>query len=271
MAGHSSPPPDPTGAPLIQAKGIGVRRAGRWLVHDVDLTLTRGELVTLIGPNGGGKTTLVRVLAGVMAADSGQLQRHARLRVGYMPQRMPLDWSLPLTVRRLMSLTHRHTASDISAALDEVAMGHMANARVQSLSGGEFQRVLLARALIGRPDLLILDEPVQGVDFTGEIALYDLIGTVRRRTNCAILMVSHDLHLVMAETDRVVCMNGHICCIGRPQEVAKDDEFRRLFGPHAADTLAVYRHRHDHVHHDDGTLEPAISATTHAPHDAVID
>ncbi|MEQ8370493.1 MAG: metal ABC transporter ATP-binding protein [Alphaproteobacteria bacterium] len=248
------------GEPLIEASALGMQRGGRWLVHDVNLRLAAGELVTLIGPNGSGKTTLVRLLAGVMTADTGKVTRRAGLRVGYMPQRMPLDWSLPLSVRRLMTLTRRHPAAAISAALDEVAMGHMIDERVQALSGGELQRVLLARALIGRPDLLILDEPVQGVDFTGEIALYDLIGAVRQRTGCAVLMVSHDLHLVMAQTDRVICLNGHICCIGRPQEVTRDDEFRRLFGPRAADVLAVYRHHHDHVHHPDGSLAVAGAA-----------
>lgn len=242
---------------LVEAHGIGLRRAGRWLVSGVDLAVRAGEIVTLIGPNGSGKSTTAKIAIGILKADSGSVTRATGLRIGYVPQKLTIDWTLPLTVTRLLTLTGRYRSAEVTQALEEVGIAHLAQAEVQHLSGGEFQRALLARAMIGKPDLLVLDEPVQGVDFTGEVALYNLIREIRDRTGCGILLISHDLHVVMAETDTVVCLNGHVCCRGTPESVAASPEYLKLFGSRAAETLAVYRHQHDHTHLPDGRVQRA--------------
>ncbi len=247
-------PANTPASPLIEARGLGVQRGGRWLVQGVDLAIRPGEIVTLIGPNGSGKSTTVRALLGIWEPSAGEVIRQSGLHIGYVPQRLTIDWTMPLTVRRLMTLTGRHGATEIQAALKEVGIEHLAEAPVQQLSGGEFQRALLARAIIRRPALLVLDEPVQGVDFAGEIALYELIHDIRERLGCGILMISHDLHIVMGQTDTVVCLNGHVCCSGTPQAVTESPEYRALFGDQAAAALAIYRHHHDHVHLDDGRV-----------------
>ena len=260
----SAQPADET---LVKAAGIGVFRAGRWLIRDVDLTIRRGEIVTLIGPNGSGKSTTARTTLGIIKPDAGTIHRHPELTVGYVPQRLSIDRTLPLTVERLMTLTARLTPAEVQATLEWVDIGHLAKAEVQLLSGGEFQRAMLARALARKPDLLVLDEPVQGVDFTGEVALYDLIRRIRDETGCGILLISHDLHIVMAQTDTVVCLNGHVCCHGTPQSVSQNPEYVRLFGRQAAETLAVYRHHHDHVHGDDGHIADPHHDHGHADQD----
>jgi zinc transport system ATP-binding protein len=253
-AGQSPRVAEAGAAPLIEARGLGVWRGGRWLVRGVDLAIRPREIVTLIGPNGSGKSTTVKALLGILALSEGGVARLPGLHIGYVPQRLTIDWTLPLTVRRLMTLTGRHTAVEIEAAVDAVGIAHLTEAPVQQLSGGEFQRALLARALIRRPALLVLDEPVQGVDFAGEIALYELIHDIRERLGCGILMISHDLHIVMGQTDTVVCLNGHVCCSGTPQMVTESPEYRALFGSQAASALAIYRHHHDHVHLEDGRV-----------------
>jgi zinc transport system ATP-binding protein len=237
---------------LITLSGAGVRSGGRVLVENVDLTISRGEIVTLIGPNGSGKSTTAKMVTGVLKPSMGSVSRKAGLTVGYVPQKLSIDWTMPLTVERLMTLTGRHAAQDIAAALEAVGASRLRKAAVQELSGGEFQRVLFARAMIRQPDLLVLDEPVQGVDFSGEQALYDLIRQIRDRTQAGILMISHDLHVVMAETDTVLCLNGHVCCRGTPGAVKQSPEYRRLFGARAG--LAIYEHHHDHEHHADGCV-----------------
>ncbi|WP_018900625.1 metal ABC transporter ATP-binding protein [Rhizobium sp. 2MFCol3.1] len=248
--------------PLVSLSNVGVRRNGRWLVRGVDFSVSRGEIVTLIGPNGSGKSTTVKTAIGVMKADEGKVTRASGLKVGYVPQKLAIDWTLPLTVRRLMTLTGPLSASDMNEALDAVGLSHMRNAEVQHLSGGEFQRALMARAIARKPDLLVLDEPVQGVDFSGEIAIYELIKTIRNTTGCGILLISHDLHVVMAATDTVICLNGHVCCRGTPQAVTQSAEYVRLFGSRAAQSLAVYSHDHDHTHLPDGRVLHADGSVT---------
>ena len=248
--------------PLVSLSNVGVRRNGRWLVRGVDFSVSRGEIVTLIGPNGSGKSTTVKTAIGVMKADEGKVTRASGLKVGYVPQKLAIDWTLPLTVRRLMTLTGPLSASDMNEALDAVGLSHMRDAEVQHLSGGEFQRALMARAIARKPDLLVLDEPVQGVDFSGEIALYDLIKSIRNASGCGILLISHDLHVVMAETDTVICLNGHVCCRGTPEAVSRSPEYVRLFGSRAAQTLAVYSHHHDHTHLPDGRVQHADGSVT---------
>lgn len=251
---------------LIKAEGLGVRRDGRWLVRDIDLTIKRGEIVTLIGPNGSGKSTTAKLVTGILRADAGQIRRRPGLVVGYVPQKLAVDWTLPLTVSRLLTLTSRHSGAEIAEALTAVGIAHLAEAQVQQLSGGEFQRALMARAIIRKPDLLVLDEPVQGVDFSGEVAIYDLIRTIRDTTQCGVLLISHDLHVVMAATDTVLCLNGHVCCRGTPENVVESPEYMKLFGARAAGTLAVYTHHHDHAHDMDGHVHHDHTHD-HAGHD----
>jgi zinc transport system ATP-binding protein len=259
-------------SPLVSLAGAGMERSGRWLVRGVDLEVRPGEIVTLIGPNGSGKSTTAKMALGIWQPAEGTAHRAADLRVGYVPQKVSVDWTMPLTVERFMQLTNRLTPDEVAAALASTGIAHLRRAEVRELSGGEFQRAMLARAIARKPGLLVLDEPVQGVDFSGEIALYELIVEIRDRLGCGILLISHDLHVVMAATDRVICLNGHICCQGAPSVVAASDEYRRLFGDRTADALALYRHHHDHTHLPDGRVRQADgSLTDHCapgmPHD----
>lgn len=234
---------------LLQLDHIQLHRDGRPVLQDVSLTLHAGEIVTVIGPNGAGKTCLVRIALGLLTPDSGRRTLAAGLRIGYMPQKLGLNESLPLNVRRFLGLSRPGlTTATLQQALDEVGAGHVLASPVTRLSGGELQRVLLARALLREPALLVLDEPAQGVDVTGQEELYELIARMRRERGCAVLMVSHDLHLVMAATDRVLCLNHHVCCEGHPETVSGDPEFQRLFGLTRSTGLAVYSHHHDHRH-----------------------
>lgn len=249
---------------LITAENLCVAQGDAIIVDGVDIAVRRGEIVTLIGPNGAGKSTLAKALLGLLPPLSGRIVRAPGLAVGYVPQRFAPDPVLPLSVRRLMTLTRRAGEGEIVAALAETGVAHLVGRDAHDLSGGELQRVLLARCLLGNPDLLILDEPVQGVDFAGETALYGLIGDVRQRRNCGILLISHDLHVVMAAADRVVCFNRHVCCHGPPESVARHPEYERLFGRAAAAGLAVYRHHHDHVHDVSGAVKPVADADADA-------
>lgn len=230
---------------------VGVRAGDRWLLRGVTLALHVGEIVTLIGPNGAGKTTLVKALLGIVPLTTGHVNRPKAALIGYVPQRLSLDPVLPLTVRRLVSPSPKTPRDEIEAVLGETGVEARIDDPVGSLSGGEFQRVLLARALLRQPRLLVLDEPAQGVDYRGESLLSDLLARLRRERGVSILMVSHNLHVVMAATDRVVCMNGHICCSGTPHAVSTLPAFHDLFGPRS-EALAVYSHHHDHGHYADG-------------------
>ena len=243
-----------TGGALVTMRGVGVFRSRRWLIEGVDLTIRPGEIITLIGPNGSGKTTTAKTAIGVVSADAGSVERSRDLVVGYVPQKLAVDRSLPMTVSRMMTLTTRAGAPTVDEALERVGIRHLRKAQVHDLSGGEFQRALLARAMLRRPNLLVLDEPVQGVDFSGAIALYELISDLRESEGCAVLLISHDLHVVMAKTDRVVCLNGHVCCAGSPSSVAASPAYRQLFGARASEALALYRHDHDHTHLPDGQI-----------------
>ncbi len=251
-----------TNTPLVSLTNAGVERAGNWLVRGVDFAVHPREIVTLIGPNGSGKSTTAKMALGVLKPDEGRSERRDGLVVGYVPQQIAIDWTLPLTVARFMHLTGRIDKAYADHAMQATGINHLRHAEVRTLSGGEFQRVLLARAMARKPDLLVLDEPVQGVDFAGEIALYDLIKSIRDETGCGVLLISHDLHVVMAATDRVVCLNGHVCCQGTPTAVASSEEYKTLFGARAAPTLAVYEHNHDHTHLPDGTVRHADGTIT---------
>jgi zinc transport system ATP-binding protein len=231
---------------LLKLDRVSVQLSNRVILEAVSLELERSEIVTVIGPNGAGKSTLVKVALGLIKPVQGYVQRRSNLSIGYMPQRLQIDASLPLTTQRFLQLggADRRAAA---AALAEVEMAGMEAQPLQALSGGELQRVLLARALLRKPDLLVLDEPVQGVDLAGQTAMYDLIGAVRQRHHCGVLMVSHDLHWVMAKTDHVVCLNQHVCCQGHPEHVGNDPAYQALFGDNPRN-IAPYHHHHNHAH-----------------------
>lgn len=236
-----------TDSPLIDARNISVTFNGRHVLHDVSLRVEPGQIISLIGPNGAGKTTLVRVLLGLQAPDSGLVERRPNLNISYLPQRLNLDATLPITVERFLELSTERRDKPVAAALEEAGVSALRHAAMQSISGGEFQRVMLARCLLRNPQLLVLDEPDQGMDTIGQQALFDQITDIRSRYRCGVLMVSHDLHLVMAATDQVVCLQQHICCTGHPQSITRHPEFLRLFGQ-PAEGLALYAHDHDHAH-----------------------
>jgi zinc transport system ATP-binding protein len=254
---------------LIEARGIAKRLGGHAVLADVDIAVRPGEIVTVIGPNGAGKTTLLRILLGLMPQDRGDIRRKAGLTIGYMPQRVPLDDIMPLPVRRFLELGRPPRRSAIAAALAEVGAGDLLDAPIQGVSGGEFQRVLLARALLRNPDLLVLDEPAQGVDVAGQDELFALIVALRERHGCGVLMVSHDLHLVMSAADTVVCINHHVCCTGRPEAVSRDPAYLSLFGAHAVGMLAPYTHHHDHAHDVAGQVVTLVDSPPPARNDAV--
>ena len=239
---------------LIEASDITLFYDGRRVLDRVSISVDQGEIVTLIGPNGAGKTTLLRLLLGLKKPDAGVVHRMDGLTIGYLPQRLPVAPTLPLDVKGLLTLTSRVSTDIALRELKEVGAEHLLHSMLYNLSGGELQRVMLARAMLRNPALLVLDEPVQGVDFAGELDLYELIARIRDRRRCGILLVSHDLHLVMSSTDRVVCLNHHVCCAGRPEKVRQDPEYLALFGSSAADRLAIYSHVHDHQHDLSGKI-----------------
>ncbi|MDZ7320381.1 zinc ABC transporter ATP-binding protein ZnuC [Kosakonia sacchari] len=239
---------------LVTLENITVAFGQRRVLSDISLNLRAGKILTLLGPNGAGKSTLVRVVLGLVAPDSGLIKRDKTLHIGYVPQKLHLDATLPLTVGRFMRLRPGTSKGDIIPALKRVQAAHLVDAPMQKLSGGETQRVLLARALLNRPQLLVLDEPTQGVDVNGQVALYNLIDQLRKELDCAVLMVSHDLHLVMAKTDEVLCLNHHICCSGTPEVVSMHPEFISMFGQRGAEQLGIYRHNHNHRHDLQGRI-----------------
>jgi zinc transport system ATP-binding protein len=257
-------------APLIEAVGVTVRIGRHELLSGVDVEVFPREILSLVGPNGAGKTTLVRVLLGVLQPSLGSVRRHPSLAVGYVPQRLHVDPTLPLGVDRFLSIGGQRWRDGAwpADALAEVGAAHLEGALIAELSGGEFQRVTLARALLRDPDLLILDEPAQGIDFNGQLELYALIERLRDERGCGVLLVSHDLHVVMAATDRVVCLNRHVCCAGRPEAVSRHPEYLNLFGHRAAAGLAIYTHEHDHTHDLTGAVveaEPGPAGSPEGP------
>lgn len=232
---------------LLAARKVDFHLGGRKILDQVSLEVHAGEIVTLVGPNGAGKTTLLKVLLGIHSTPGASVWRKPGLRLGYVPQNIPIDRVMPLTVSRFVAIgRHRQSVSSIKESLERTGVAHLFDAPVHGLSGGEFKRMVLARAMLGKPDLLVLDEPVQGVDYSGELELYQLIGTLRDQLGWGVLLVSHDLHIVMGATDRVVCLNHHVCCTGKPDHVSNHPEFRELFGEQVVQSLALYQHHHHH-------------------------
>ncbi|MEM6759107.1 MAG: metal ABC transporter ATP-binding protein [Pseudomonadota bacterium] len=237
---------------LIEARDLTLAHGSRAAIRQVDFAITRSEIVTLVGPNGSGKSTLVKGLIGALPATSGTVSRADGLNIGYVPQNLQFDSFFPLTVRDFLCLPQRQSKADIAAALSNAGVPGLERRQLSALSGGQLQRVMLARALMMRPDILILDEPTQGLDQPGAAAFYQQIAHVRDDLGCAVLMVSHDLHVVMAASDRVLCLNGYICCQGAPEVVQSAPEYRALFGDGSAGAFALYRHAYDHAHEPNG-------------------
>ncbi len=242
---HTAGSPERT---LVKVNGVTVRIAGVEILDHVDLEIRTGAIVTLIGPNGSGKTTLVRVVLGLVQPNQGTVRRTAGIRIGYVPQHFHVDETLPISVRRFLSLAAPGASAGIDRTLAEVGAERTAELPLHRISGGELRRVLLARALLRQPELLVLDEPSAGMDITGQTELYAMVGALRDDRGCGVLLVSHDLHLVMAATDHVVCLNRHVCCSGRPDAVSAHPEYLGLFGREVIATHAVYTHHHDHAH-----------------------
>ena len=239
---------------LVKMDNAGVFLDNKWLVKDVSLEIKKGKIITLIGPNGSGKTTTAKMALGLYKNISGKVEKFTE-KIAYVPQKISIDWTLPIRVFDFMNLTSNLKSEEINNALDITGAKHLIDNDLKSLSGGEFQRVLMARAVAKKPDLLVLDEPVQGVDFTGEIELYELIKKISETLKCGILLISHNLHVVMSKTDHVVCLNGHVCCSGTPISVANNKKYQELFGEDVSKILSIYEHKHDHKHSADGSVK----------------
>ena len=251
---------------LITVRQGSITRGGRRILDTVDFTIGRGEIVTLIGPNGAGKSTLIKVALGLERLDTGETWRAPDLTVGYQSQKYTLDPALPLTVRRLVTLNTKASAAKVADVLAVLGLERLPEADVHTLSGGELQRAMLARTFLREPNLLVLDEPSQNLDVAGAIEIYQIIADARKATGCSVLVVSHDLNVVMAATDRVYCLNTHLCCSGPPEDVGRHRAFLDLFGAAAAKTLAIYPHHHDHEHAPDGSIAHDHSHHDHAHH-----
>lgn len=236
---------------LVDVRGVSVRFGGEMALERVNLAIRKGEIVTIVGPNGSGKTTLLRAIVGAVKPAAGEIRRAPFLKIGYVPQKLNINPTLPMTVARFLSLPHPVSAEDCDAALEAAGVAGLARRQMSELSGGQFQRALLARALLGAPDILLLDEATQGLDQPGSAAFYRRIEEVRGARGCAVLMISHELHVVMSASDRVICLNRHVCCEGAPEVVASAPEYRALFGKGTKGALALYRHEHDHDHEHD--------------------
>ena len=238
---------------LLQVEKAGLSINSKILVEGVSFEVREGEIVTLIGPNGSGKSTTAKIALGIYKNIMGDVKKFTN-KIGYVPQKISIDWTLPIRVIDFMFLTKDLNNEQINDALNLTGVEHLKQKSLSNLSGGEFQRVLIARAIAKKPELLVLDEPVQGVDFKGEVAIYELIKKISEDLSCGILLISHDLHMVMSATDHVICLNGHVCCSGKPHIVAQDEKYKELFGDRASKVLTLYEHKHDHTHSQDGTI-----------------
>ena len=238
---------------LVKLENAGVYKSLKWLVRGISFEVNKGQIVTLIGPNGSGKTTTAKMILNILGTSEGFVKSNTN-KMAYVPQKINIDWTMPLRVIDFMKITSSLNSTEINDSLTMTGVDKLTYNQIHSLSGGEFQRVLIARAIAKKPDLLVLDEPVQGVDFNGEIALYKLIKKISITLNCGILLISHDMHFVMSTTDHVICLNGHVCCSGNPSAIVKNPEYIKLFGEHNSETLSYYQHQHDHSHNNDGSI-----------------
>ncbi len=251
---------------LVRLRDVNVQFGTNHVVQNVNLDLHKDCITTLIGPNGAGKTTLVRVVLGLIKPTTGNVWQQPGLSIGYMPQKLHIDRTFPLTVKRFLQTARIRNEDTMISALEAVSAEHLLTHSMHDLSGGETQRIMLARALLREPQLLVLDEPVQGVDINGQVELYNLIGQIRKQRGCGVLMISHDLHLVMSSTDHVICLNRHICCSGHPEHVSNDPSFIDLFGQQGANSFALYSHHHNHSHDTHGDVITAHPQTGECKH-----
>ena len=240
---------------LVELNNCGVSRGNKWLVRGVSLKVSLGQIVTLIGPNGSGKSTTAKIALGILMPNEGSNKINNNIKISYVPQKISIDWSLPLRVIDFMNLIEKYKKNEVTESLSMTGIKHLIYNDVRNLSGGEFQRLLMARAIAKNPNFLVLDEPVQGVDYPGEIALYKTIQEIVKNINCGILLISHNLHVVMSQTDHVICLNGHVCCSGAPKSIVNEPEYIKLFGKNIDPTLAFYQHEHDHEHLPDGSID----------------
>jgi len=244
---------------LIKCKDISVSFDKMEVVKKVSLSIEQKEIVTIIGPNGSGKTTLLRSICGLQKINSGTVTKNSDIVIGYMPQKLVIDKILPLTVRRFLRLNgtskHLRSIDDVESVAEKFGILKLMKQQIHDISGGEMQRVMLARAVLLSPDLLVLDEPTQGLDIHGQAEFYSLLSNIRDELGCGVIMVSHDLHMVMASTDKVVCINKHVCCQGTPEDINKHPEYIALFGKNDAEKISIYAHKHDHTHGPDGCVE----------------
>ncbi|WP_250658099.1 ATP-binding cassette domain-containing protein [Alkalimarinus coralli] len=245
---------------LIECESLSVHFGQRQVLHDITMSVEKGEIVTVIGPNGSGKTTLFKALIGAIQPSAGELKKSPDLKVGYVPQKLHIDSTLPMTVKRFMNLPAVHRPASVAKALEQAGVPNLDKQQVMDLSGGQFQRVLLARGLLGSPNLLLLDEATQGLDHRGIADFYRQIADVRENLGCGIVMISHELHVVMRQTDRVICLNGHICCQGKPEVVGVSPEYRSLFGLDK-DEAALYLHQNHH-HYSHARTYPGVHVAT---------
>lgn len=233
---------------LVELQQVELKARARVILENINLSVGQGEVVTIVGPNGCGKSMLIKIILGLVKPTFGTVNLRQKMRIGYMPQNLALESLMPLTVERFLQLSPRATKEKCQRFANELNITHILNNPVNAISGGERQRTLLARALLNDPELLVLDEPAQGIDINGQATMYDYIVAMRDKLQCSIIMVSHDLHLVIAGTDKVICLNQHICCSGCPEEITKHPEFINIFGEQVATSLALYTHKHDHEH-----------------------
>jgi zinc transport system ATP-binding protein len=233
---------------LIECDNLSIYLGQRKVLSNINLSVESQEILTILGPNGSGKTTLFKTLIGALQPSSGVLKKKPGLKIGYVPQRLHIDETLPMTVKRFMNLPGGHSQSTVASALSHAGVPELDKQQIMGLSGGQFQRVLLARALLGAPDLLLLDEATQGLDHRGTAEFYRQIANVRAHLKCAIVMISHELHVVMRQTDRVICLNGHICCQGKPETVRCSPEYHALFGLDSESEAALYLHQGHRSH-----------------------
>jgi len=235
---------------LIHVDKISLSRHGKSILDQVSFELKAGEFITLIGPNGAGKSSLIKVLLGLIKADTGSVTKSSNIRLGYTPQKFIPNEFIPISVLDFLQLNQKVDTSFLQETAQLTSIDSILNHELSSLSGGEMQRVLLARALLAKPNVLILDEPAQNLDVNGQMHLYKLIQDIHQKQGCAVLMVSHDLHRVMKESTQVLCLYHHICCMGQPESILKDSQFNDLFADQMDELMATYEHHHNHCHED---------------------
>lgn len=235
--------------PIAYLKSISLSLNNQQILKNINLELKKGEITTLIGPNGGGKTSIARILIGILKASSGEVFISKNAKIGYMPQKLEIEKTIPLRVIDFLNLSATAEAmARLEAMAKKLLIENILEKSIHKISGGELQKALLVKTLINNPDILVLDEPTQYMDIAAQAEFYQVIEEIREQKNCAILIISHDLHIVMQKTNQVVCINRHICCEGSPESINNHPEYLSLFGKDRIDNITIYSHHHDHKH-----------------------